>query len=36
MKNLDKYVGLDVHQDTTVLAVAEAGQRPAGSGSWEF
>ena len=26
MKNLDKYVGLDVHKDTTVIAVAEAGR----------
>ena len=26
MKNLDKYAGLDVHKDTTVLAVAEAGR----------
>ena len=26
MKNLDKYVGLDVHKDTTVAAVAEAGR----------
>ena len=26
MKTLNKYVGLDVHKDTTVMAVAE-GQR---------
>ena len=26
MENLDKYVGLDVHQDTTVIAVADAGR----------
>ncbi|MEO6874117.1 MAG: transposase [Opitutaceae bacterium] len=26
MKNTDKYVGLDVHKDTTVIAVAEAGR----------
>ena len=26
MKTLNKYVGLDVHKDTTVLAVAEAGR----------
>lgn len=25
MKPLDKYVGLDVHKDTTVVAVAEGG-----------
>ena len=26
MKKTDKYVGLDVHQDTTVIAVAEGGR----------
>ena len=26
MKELNKYVGLDVHKDTTVVAVAEAGR----------
>jgi hypothetical protein len=26
MKTLNKYVGLDVHKDTTVIAVAEAGR----------
>ena len=26
MKTLNKYVGLDVHKDTTVVAVAEAGR----------
>ena len=26
MKTLNKYVGLDVHKDTTVIAVAEDGR----------
>ena len=26
MKKLNKYVGLDVHKDTTVVAVAESGR----------
>jgi len=26
MKKIHKYVGLDVHQDTTVIAVAEGGR----------
>ncbi len=26
MKTLNKYVGLDVHKDTTVIAVAEGGR----------
>ena len=26
MKTLNKYVGLDVHKDTTVIAAAEAGR----------
>ena len=26
MKTTGKYVGLDVHKDTTVVAVAEAGR----------
>jgi hypothetical protein len=34
MKTLNKYVGLDVHKDTTVIAVAEDGFRigPQGRG----
>ncbi len=31
MKNLDKYVGLDVHKDTTVIAVAEGGRNGDGA-----
>jgi S1-C subfamily serine protease len=27
MKTTDKYIGLDVHKDTTVIAVAAAGRR---------
>ncbi len=35
MKNLDKYVGLDVHKDTTVIAVAEGGRAGDGACSAE-
>jgi hypothetical protein len=32
MKTLNKYIGLDVHKDTTVIAVAEDGR--AGAIRW--